>query len=38
MNTFGGAVVNIGDSLVDDGRVVVEVVVEFALVDELGVV
>ena len=36
--TFSGTVVNIWNSLVDDGGVVVEVVVEFAFVDELGVV
>ena len=36
--TFSGAVVDVGDSLVDDGGVVVEVVVKFAFVDELGVV
>lgn len=36
--TFGGTVVNIGDSLVNDCGVVVQVVVEFALVDELWVI
>ncbi len=37
MSTFGGAVVDVGDALVDDGAVVMEVVVEFALIDQLGV-
>ncbi len=36
--TFSGAVVNVGDSLVDDCGVVVEVVVEFAFVNQLRVV
>jgi hypothetical protein len=36
--TFGGTVVNIGNPLVNNCRVVVEVVVEFAFVDELWVI
>ena len=36
--TFGGTVVNVGDSLVDDCGVIVEVVVELALVDQLWVI
>ncbi len=38
MVTFGGAVVNVGNSLVDDCGVVVQVVVEFALVNKLWVI
>lgn len=38
MVTFGGAVVNVGNSLVNDCGVVVQVVVQFALVNQLGMV
>ncbi len=34
--TFGGAVVNVGDSLVDDCGIIVEVVVKLAFVYQLG--
>jgi hypothetical protein len=37
-DTFGGTVVNVGDSLVNNCGVVVEVVVEFAFVNELWVI
>jgi len=36
--TFGRTVVDIRDSLIDDGRVIVQVVVELALVDQLGMI
>lgn len=34
--TFSRAIVNVGNSLVNDGRVVVEIVVELALIEKLG--
>ena len=34
--TLGGAVVNVGNSLINDGGIIVEVVVEFAFVYQLG--
>ena len=33
--TFGGAVVNVGNTLIDDGGIIVEVVVELAFVNQL---
>lgn len=38
MDTFSWAVVHVGDSFVDDCTVVMQVVVEFAFVDQLGVI
>ena len=38
MSTFGGTVVDVGDTFIDDGGVVVEIVVKFALIDELRVI
>ena len=37
-DTFGGAVVDVGDPFVDDGGVIVEVIVELAFINELRVV
>jgi len=34
--TFSRAIVNVRNSLVNDGRVVVEIVVELALIEKLG--
>ena len=38
MSTFGRAVVDVRDTFIDDGGVVVEIVVKFALIDELGMI